>query len=328
MRVFVTGATGLLGTHVVRRLREQRHEVVALARAPRRDDNLSWVTGDLLDVASWSEQLSGCEVVFHLAAAYREVISGKMGDEELQRTNVSAPVALYQAACVANVRRFVFVSSAGIVPSTAKARATEGTSIDPTLDGYFESKARAEAALHQRARSTDSSPELVVLRPSMMLGPCDRGPTPAARWIVDYLARRHQIIPPANIVLADARDVAHAVVKAGTTASVSPVYLLGGHDLRFADLATEMENLTGVPQPPRRPPYPLALTLLTLRSWLSRSPPELRPQDLRRMHTLAAPRSSLAEAELAYRKRPWQQTVQETVAWFQDQHVQRPLESV
>lgn len=319
MKIFITGATGLLGKHVVRAALAQDNRVVALARTPPHDagsnPRLDWVRGDLLRPADYAERLDACDVVLHLAAIYREFVDGTASEELLTRTNVEGSVALFDEARRQAVRRFVFVSSAGVVASTRTDRAKEETPIDPSTLGYFRSKALAERELRARA-SSGEQPALVIVRPSMMLGPEDGGPTPAGAWVRGFLRREHEILPPVNLVLSDARDVAEAVLQAGTREHVSPLYLLGGQDLSFAELAAELESVSGVPGPRRRPPYPLAWVVSWLRSFGQKPVRGPSPRELAQMRRLGSPRSDLAAAELGYSSRAWRDTIRDAVAWF------------
>ena len=78
MQTFVTGATGLLGNNLVRALLAEGHTVRALVRSKHKaqrllaDTDAELVQGDMLDVPAFADALTGCEVVFHTAAYFRE----------------------------------------------------------------------------------------------------------------------------------------------------------------------------------------------------------------------------------------------------------------
>src|ERR1700688_4384779 len=116
MLAFVTGATGFLGSHVARVLAEHGAEVRLLVRPTSdlrnlNDDelkNADRVVGDLRDAASISQALSGCDVVFHVAADYRLWVRDP---EEMYRSNVEGTRSLVEAARKQGVRRVVYTSS-------------------------------------------------------------------------------------------------------------------------------------------------------------------------------------------------------------------------
>src|SRR5260221_496848 len=113
MLAFVTGATGFLGSHVARVLAEQGAELRLLVRPTsdlRNIDDLKGdrVVGDLRDAGSISKALSGCDVVFHVAADYRLWVSDP---DEMYRANVEGTRSLLEAARRQGVRRVVYTSS-------------------------------------------------------------------------------------------------------------------------------------------------------------------------------------------------------------------------
>jgi len=115
MKVFLTGATGFIGGHLLRSLLEAGAEVRCLTRAESLLRNLDGldvevVTGDLRDGGSLRSGLEGCEMVFHCAADYRLY---SKNPEELYESNVEGTRNLLQAAAEAGAARVVYTSSVG-----------------------------------------------------------------------------------------------------------------------------------------------------------------------------------------------------------------------
>ncbi len=117
MKAFVTGATGFLGSHVARVLAEQGAELRLLVRPPsdlrnldglNADRGVDRVIGDLRDRFSIEKALSGCDVVFHVAADYRLWVRDPA---EMYRSNVEGTRGLLAAARKQGVRRVVYTSS-------------------------------------------------------------------------------------------------------------------------------------------------------------------------------------------------------------------------
>src|SRR6266403_5534959 len=122
MLAFVTGATGFLGSHVARSLAEQGAELRLLVR-PTSDlrnidelKNADRVVGDLRDAASISKAISGCDVVFHVAADYRLWVRDP---DEMYRSNVEGTRGILQAARETGVRRVVYTSSVATMGFTS-----------------------------------------------------------------------------------------------------------------------------------------------------------------------------------------------------------------
>src|SRR5436305_370828 len=113
MLVFVTGATGFLGSHVARALIEHGADLRLLVRASSNTNNIAdlkadLVSGDLRDPASLERGIAGCDIVFHVAADYRLWVRDPA---EMYRANVEGTRAILEAARKSNVRRVVYTSS-------------------------------------------------------------------------------------------------------------------------------------------------------------------------------------------------------------------------
>ncbi|MBA3312401.1 MAG: NAD-dependent epimerase/dehydratase family protein [Planctomycetota bacterium] len=173
--VLVTGATGLVGSHVAERLRQLNVQTRAIVRS-NADTSLlrSWgveiVPGDLTDSASLASAAEGVTVVIHCAA--------KVGDwgpvEDYRKVNVEGLAGLLDAVQRPGVlKRFVHISSLGVY----EARDHHGTdeTTPPSLsgiDGYTRTKAESEKLVLDRVRQTQLP--AVVLRPGFIYGPRDR----------------------------------------------------------------------------------------------------------------------------------------------------------
>src|ERR1700730_10202312 len=121
MLVFLTGATGFVGSHVARALAEQSANLRLLVRANSNTKNIDGVkaelaTGDLRDPASLEKGIAGCEVVFHVAADYRLWVRDP---EEMYRANVEGTRAILEAARKSRVRRVVYTSSVATMGFTS-----------------------------------------------------------------------------------------------------------------------------------------------------------------------------------------------------------------
>ena len=154
MRVFVTGATGLLGNNLVRQLRDKGHDVTGLVRSSEKArwllGDTGWVEGDMRDVAGFAAALDGCDAVFHTAAYSREYYQPGSHDEALDTINVKGTLALLDAADARGVRRW---SSTPALPAPYGQTADgspgdENTPPDEAArhNGYFKSKVDGDAA--------------------------------------------------------------------------------------------------------------------------------------------------------------------------------------
>ncbi len=255
----VTGANGLVGSHLCRRLRAEGWPVRALVRQTSDLALLDGVDvelayGDLASPASLPPVLDGAEVVFHAAASL-----GEPTQEGFDRINVHGTRALCDAVREAgSVRRFVHVSSAAAGgPSSADAPRTEADPPAP-VSRYGRSKLAGERVVDELRGAV----EVTVARPPAVYGPGSASMIPLARlaargWVpVVGWARR-----PASLI--DVRDLAvglHALAAAPAAAG-RVFYLTGPQDASIEDLQRAFAAAAGAR--PRRVPMPIpALTLI------------------------------------------------------------------
>lgn len=186
--VLVTGATGFLGGALARRLAANGAHVRALARRAGRDSHLrdvpdvEIVMGDILDTERMRQVTSGCDYVFHSAAA----LGGPLAQQ--RRTNVDGTRSVALAATSAQIKRLVHISSIAVYGYACRGDVTEDTPQRPGRPAYNITKSEAETALRQVAAETGLS--FSIIRPGMIYGPR------SGAWTVQLfrLARRRPTI--------------------------------------------------------------------------------------------------------------------------------------
>src|SRR5947209_7473196 len=149
MRIFVTGATGFVGSHVAQLLAAQGADLRLLVRPSSRTENISslhadHVIGDLRDPESLKQAMRGCEFVFHVAADYRLWVRDP---EQMYRSNVEGTRAIIRAAQETGVRRVIYTSSVATMGFTREghvAGENSPVSIRDMVGHYKRSKFMAE----------------------------------------------------------------------------------------------------------------------------------------------------------------------------------------
>ncbi|MFQ5896360.1 MAG: NAD-dependent epimerase/dehydratase family protein, partial [Nitrospinota bacterium] len=205
MTTLVTGANGLVGSHVVRLLVQEGREVRALVRASADLRSLEGVccervVGDVLDGASLRRALAGCRWVYHVAAVNRLTA----GDgETIRRTALEGTRNVLRAAAETGVERVVYTSS---IVTAGRASdpghlLTEEDFTDHTLTPYVQGKVEAEAWAREFFR--ESSFPLVIVNPCLVLGPGDYRPTPGGKLVRDFVAGRPALVIPAGFNVVD-----------------------------------------------------------------------------------------------------------------------------
>jgi len=173
-RVLVTGATGFTGAVLVRKLCERGALVRAIARSTSKRDTfrglpIEWIEGNVYDPAIMERAVAGVEIIFHVAAAYREA---GITDDVYRKVHVESTQLLAQAALkVPGFKRFVHVSTVGVHSHIERPPANEEYPFDPG-DIYQQTKADAELWLRDFASRT--ALPFTVIRPAAIYGPGDR----------------------------------------------------------------------------------------------------------------------------------------------------------
>lgn len=174
MKILVTGGTGFTGTHLVRNLLEKGHEVVALDiqdglfRPELEGRGARILLGDAADPEVVRRALDGCEVVFHLAAAFRKINAPA---SLYRRVNVEGTKLLLDAARRVGVRRFIYCSTQGVHGNVKRVPGDEDSPVQPN-DVYQQTKWDGEDLVR---RAMEEGMPAVVLRPMGIYGPGDPG---------------------------------------------------------------------------------------------------------------------------------------------------------
>lgn len=261
MKAFVTGATGFLGAHVARVLAEQGADLRLLVRQTsdlRNIDGLNAdrVTGDLRSAPSLEKAVSGCDVVFHVAADYRLWVKDP---EQMYRSNVEGTRALLEAARKNAVRRVVYTSSVATIGFSSNGRvADEGSPVElaDMIGHYKRSKFMAEQVALEAGRGGQ---EVVIVNPSTPIGEMDIKPTPTGRIVVDFLKKKFPAYVDTGLNLVDATECARGHILALEKGRPGERYILGGENLTLKEILDKLAAITGLPSPRVKVPYFMAL---------------------------------------------------------------------
>lgn len=322
MLIFVTGATGFLGSHVARALIEHGADLRLLIRASSNTKNIAdlkaeLVTGDLRDPASLEKGIAGCDVVFHVAADYRLWVRDP---EEMYRANVEGTRAILEAARKNKVRRVVYTSSVATMGFTSNGQPADESSpvsLDNMIGPYKRSKFMAEQVAMEAA---SGGQEIVVVNPSTPVGERDIKPTPSGRIVVDFLKKKFPAYVDTGLNLVDATECARGHIAALEKGRSGERYILGGENLTLKQILDKLAAITGLRSPNIRVPYALALAtgvvdeIVTGR--IRGREPRATIDAVRMGRKKMFVSSAKAERELSWKRVPVDDALRRAVEWF------------
>ncbi len=266
MKAFVTGATGFVGSHVARVLAGQGADLRLLVRSSSdlkniQNLNAERVTGDLRDPNILETAISGCDVVFHVAADYRLWIRDP---DQMYRSNVEGTRAILEAARKNRVRRVVYTSSVATMGFTSNghpANEDSPVALENMIGHYKRSKFMAEQVALDAGRKDIGGErmDVVVVNPTTPVGEQDIKPTPTGRIIVDFLKKKFPAYVDTGLNLVDVRECARGHVAALEKGRSGERYILGGENLTLKQILDKLSAITGLPSPKVRVPYAVAL---------------------------------------------------------------------
>jgi hopanoid-associated sugar epimerase len=320
--VFVTGASGFVGSAVARRLQQKGFRLRLAVRASSRRDNLEGldaevVVADIKDRAALEKAMAGCRYLFHVAADYR---LWAKDPEEIVRNNRDGTLAPMQAALAAGVERIVYTSSV----ATLKAR-TDGVPVDETsrhteqsaIGAYKRSKVVAERVVEKMV--AEEGLPAVIVSPSTPIGPRDIKPTPTGRIIVEAATGKIPAFVDTGLNLVHVDDVAEGHILALEKGRIGETYILGGEDVALRQMLAVIAELAGRKAPtinlPRAPLYPIAWIAEAIARVTGNEPfVTADALTMAKYHMFFS--SAKAKAELGYTARPYREALSDAFAWF------------
>lgn len=250
MKIFVTGATGYIGSHLVKQLVESGHRVVAYCRSAAkaehiRMDQVEIAIGDLDDRQGLMEAIQGCEAVFHVAA-FARVWAKDSGT--FYRINVEGTRNVLEAAKNSSVSRVVFTSTGGVFGASFDQPVTESHIRKKDFFNEYEgSKCLAESWVKDYVIA---GLDIVIVSPTRVYGPYLFGtPESVTRMISSYVKGAWRWIPgPAekigNYVFID--DVVAGHIRALEKGKSGETYILGGTNHTYTEFFHILKQVSGL----------------------------------------------------------------------------------
>lgn len=250
MKIFVSGATGFIGSRLALRLANNGHEVHALYRDQRKTaiiqhPNIKLFKGDILDFESLIKAVEGCSQIYHAAAFAR------VWDKDpslIYRQNIEGTMNVVRAGIISGVEKIVCTSTAGVLGPSCPGEMVDENTPRPLkyFIDYESSKMMMETIL--KTFSLTGS-EIVIVNPSRVYGPDILSESNGiTRIIQDYLHGKWRIIPGTGKSIGNyvfVEDVVTGHIQAMEKGRSGERYVLGGTNMTFNELFGVLAELTG-----------------------------------------------------------------------------------
>ena len=333
MKVFITGATGFVGSHVANAYAQRGGQLRLLTRST---SNLAGVegldaelvTGDLRQPESLRTALTGCDALVHVAADYRLWVRDP---EEMYAANVNGTRELLRLAREVNVPKVVYTSSVatmGFKQDGTIVDEASPVSLDDMIGHYKRSKYLAE---QEAITAAHSGQHVMILNPTTPIGSKDAKPTPTGRIIVDFLNKNFPAYVDTGLNLVDVTEVARMHVVALDRGTPGERYILGGENLTLKQILDRLSAMTGLPSPTMRVPHAVAMAFAffdeNFTGKLRGKEPRATVEAVRMGRKMMFATSARAERELGFRNLPVYPALRSAVDWFLTHGYAPPLAS-
>ncbi len=322
MKIFVTGATGYVGSALIRFLLAQHHTIHVLIRRKSTTGTLNHpgirvFKGDLLSKEDVADAMKNCDQVYHTAALVKMWVKN---EQELYAQNVTVTRQLLQIASDQQVSGLVFTSTCGVWPSGEML--TERDPQSTHAETYYDfTKAEAEQYVKEYARKGLPA---VIANLSRVYGPGPARPSAGINRFIQQLLTKRVVPMPWNIhakgnyVFID--DAARGLMLAMEKGKAGENYILGGENISYAELRQKISELSGHKNILLRIPAPILLTWSSIelfRGNISSHEPMLTPRLVKRLQADKTFDCSKAIAQLGYSITPFTLGLQKTIKSLQ-----------
>jgi dihydroflavonol-4-reductase len=253
MRALVTGASGLIGSHIVRALLGAGHDACAMVRPERSHHALdglpaTLIEGDVLvDDARLLTAVRGCDTVFHTAAQFSYALRSS---RDLRDIAINGTANVLRACAAAHVRRVV-VTSSSVVFGYREGDPTVLDENAPLCEDLDPAYAAAKVAQHRLAvaMAAELGLEVVLACPTMTLGRTSSTVGPSNGLIIAYLRDGLRCTYPGGCNIVSAEDVASGHMMLAEKGAPGESYILGAENLTWRKLHSMISDLVGVAGP-------------------------------------------------------------------------------
>ncbi len=336
-KVLVTGGLGFIGRHLVDLLLARGDSVRILDIAEPIDPipEVEYIRGSIVDRDLVSRSMKEVQIVFHLAAIAglwtprkKEFIAvNQLGTQNVLEAALETP----------SLEKVVHTSTESILKSYRHGdnQTQINESVKLTLQDmpgpYCQGKFLAE---QEAFKAAQRGLPVVIVNPTVPLGPGDYRLTPPTRMMLGFLNGDYPAFLDCILNVIDVRDVAQGHLLAAERGNIGERYILGNINLRLSELLATLSELTGLAMPQRRIPYWFALTVSIVQEfiadYLTHQPPAASVTGVRLAHTPLLFDNTKSKQELGLNCRSLEDSLLDAIAWYQQQNLlkRQPIKSV
>ncbi len=314
-KTLVTGASGFLGSHLVRALAARGDDLRLLSRRGADLGHLGELeferaSGDIADRRAVRRAMDGVDRVFHVAGR----TSLRAADRDAVFTaNLRGARMIFECALEAGVTRVVHTSSAGAI-GAAKPRGTadESTPFEIGHLGIAYVNSKHEAELEAFRHAARGLP-IVIVNPTFVLGPDD--PTRTSMGLVRrFCLGQIPAYVDGALNIVDVRDVATGHLLADERGELGQRYILGGRNFTFDRLFADLSRISGVDPPPLKLPTRVAVAGAEAVARVGLRAPS-SPEEILSASQWWTYRNAKARRELGFAPRPHEETLEDAIRW-------------
>jgi farnesol dehydrogenase len=328
MKIFVSGATGFIGSNLVMALAKEGNIVHAIYRSKKKteninDKNIKWFPGDILDTESLKTAMEGCEQVYHIAA-YAAVSETNPGD--FTKFNVQGTINVIGAAEQTGINNIVVTSTAGVFGPSIKGMVTEKSDSPlPHFTGYERSKAEAERLIADRVKK---GMRIIIVSPTRVFGPGPLNESNSVTKIIkQYINGKWHILPGngnsiGNYVYVD--DIVNGHILAMQKGKTGEKYILAGENVSYNDFFQTIGKIAGKKQTLYSLPLPFMLAMAYFFVFLQKIlklKPLITPPLVRKYNYDWVVSCKKAEVELGYNFDNFETGARKTINWLNQKRI-------
>lgn len=255
----VTGGGGFIGSHLVRQLLERGESVKVLELSDvRLPSEVEVIRGSICDPDTVSHALKGVQRLYHLAANPNLWAEDK---REFHYVNFEGTRTVLREAAKCKLEKIVYTSTESILSGSANMESQVDAEIQRKVKEMPGPYCRSKFLAEQEAfKAALNGLPVVIVAPTLPIGPGDNHLTPPTRMILDFINGVTPAYLNCGLNLVDVRDVAYGHILAADHGRFGERYILGNENLFLSDLLMMIEKITGLDMPRIRVPYWVALS--------------------------------------------------------------------